>query len=125
MRLAVCMPLLCVSLIAGGILSWQEIQAGDSFGAEVNIRPRAILPSSPISTDETPATVGPNTDGGNSAICENEGPSLADSRAKVVARVLQLARASLRHRSTSQLPPVLWARTFSVSLLKRNVLLQI
>src|SRR5690242_6953269 len=98
MRQAVCMSLLRVSLIAGCILSWQETQAGDSFGAEVPIGSRAILPSSPNSpdsTDETRPTVGPNTDTGSSAICENEGPSLVDSRAKLVARVLQLARASL------------------------------
>ena len=119
------MSLLRVSLIAGGILSWQETQAGDSFGAEVPIASRAILPSSPVSPDGTQPTVGPSTDGDSLTICENEGPSLVDSRAKAVARVLQLARASLRRRTTSQLPPVLWARTFSVSLLQRNVLLQI
>ncbi len=119
------MHLLRVSLIAGGILSWQETQAGESLGTEVDIGSRAILPSSSLPTDGKRATVGPSTDGGSFAICENEGPSPVDSRAKAVDRVLQLARASLRHRSTSQLPPVLWARTFSVSLLRRNVLLQI
>jgi hypothetical protein len=119
------MFLLGFSLIAGGVLSWQQAQAGDSFGAEVNIGSRAVLPSSPVDTDETPPTVGPGTNDGSLAMCENEGPSLVDSRAKAVYRVLQLARASLRRRTTSQLPPVLLARNFSVSLLLRNVLLQI
>ena len=125
MRRAVCTSLLCVSLIAGGMLSWQESQAGNSFGAEVKIASRAILPSSPVPTDGTQSIIGRATYGGSFAICENEGPSPVDARAKAVDRVLQLARASLRHRTTSELPPVLCARTFSVSLLKRNVRLQI
>ena len=125
MRQAFCTSLFGVSLIAGGILSWHETQAGDSFGAEVHIASRAILPSSPDPTDGKQASIGPSTDGGSFSIWENEGPSLVDSRAKIVDRVLQLARASLRHRTTSQLPPVLWARTLSVSLLQRNVLLQV
>jgi hypothetical protein len=125
MRQAVYLSLFRVALIAGGILSWQETQAGDSFGAEVNIGSRAILPSSPIPTDETQLVVGRGTDGGSSAISENEGPSLVDARATIVDRVLQLARATLRHRTTSQPPALLWARTFSVSLPLRNVCLQI
>jgi hypothetical protein len=113
------MSVLCISLIAGSVVSWQEtLVAESSSGEGVRIPP-------PVPTGDTQATIGPSTDGGSFAICENEGPSLVDSRAKVFARVPQLARASLRHRSTSQLPPVLWARTFSVSLLQHNVLLQI
>lgn len=120
------MSLFGFSLIAVGItLSWQETQAGDSFGAEVNIGSRAILPSSTVPTDGKRAIIGRGPDGGSLAICENEGPSPVDSREKVVDRVLQLARASLRHRTTGQLPPVLWAHTISVSLLQRSVLLQI
>jgi hypothetical protein len=119
------MPLFCVSLIAVGILSWQETQAGSLFGGEVNIGSRAILRPSSVPADGTQVTIGSATYGGSSAICENEGPSLVNAREKAVDRVLQLARASLRHRTTSQLPPVLWARTFSVSLLARNVRLQI
>ena len=124
MRQAVHVSLFSVSLIAVGILSWQEARAGNSFGAEVNIDSRAILPSSPVPTDGTPV-IGCGTNAGSFAICGNEGPSLVVARAKFVDRVLQLARASLRHPTTSQPPLVLWARTFSVSLLQRNVCLQI
>lgn len=125
MRQALYLSLLRVSLIAASMLSWHAAQADDTFGAEVHIASCAVLPSSPVPMDEPQVVVGRGTDGGSSAICENEGPSPGDVRAKAVDRALQLARASLRHRSTSQLPPVLWARTFSVSLLKRNVRLDI
>ncbi|HEX7377770.1 MAG TPA: hypothetical protein VF278_11690 [Pirellulales bacterium] len=119
------MPLFCVSLLAGGMLSFQGTEAGDAFDAKVHIGVRAIPPSSSVPADGNRATIGPGTDDGSFAKCENDGPSLVSSRAKAIARALQLPRASLRRRMTSQLPPVLWAHTLGFSLLQRNVLLQI
>lgn len=116
------MSVLCVSLIAGSIVFWQETRAAESSSAELIGAVRSIVPPS-VPSGETPVTVGANTDADDLS-CEKDGPSLVVEREKGGDRVCEVTRASLRRRST-EMPTLLWARTFSASLTQRHVRLQI
>lgn len=124
MRRAVCIFVLSVSFIAGNVASWQVTLAGESSGAEVSADMRAIAPPMPVATEDTQAAIGACTYAGDFQLCENEGWSFVVARVKAIDRVYEVARSSLRRRTT-ELSTLLWVRTVSASLSLRNVRLQV
>lgn len=120
MRGAAGIHLLCVSLVASSVADWH---ASDPPPPLSGVQAPSSSSSQP--GDEQDTVSNGSSSERNLVLRQKEGRAFAVVRSKLVDRITQPARANLRSRSASDLPPLLWIHTCSVSLPLRHVRLQV